>query len=319
MKIPNSTEIGGNVIYQAQVDSRDIDVITAALNGAGVITGGAVTAQTTPNMTVQVAAGIASHVSTLISFAAVSSLAITAADATNPRRDLVVVDTAGTVSVKTGTPAGIPLLPTFNLTTEVVLAEVTVPANTTSIPSTHIVDKRMTISPIGTIERQLTTTTIVNSAVETDILNKTILGGLMATNRKIRVTISGNVLNNTGANTTFTLRIYFGGTVIYSDSTSSVATSASRRPFYIQFEIQNSGAANVNKMGGLVLIGAAGGLATGLGDIGAAGLRESPIAHGATDLAINTANNQIVRVSIQLSTANAAHDFVAKYSTIELV
>ena len=56
--IPNHAD--ANSPFQAEPDSVDFDILAAGYSGSGVISGCAVTAQGTPNMTVAVAAGIVS-------------------------------------------------------------------------------------------------------------------------------------------------------------------------------------------------------------------------------------------------------------------
>lgn len=104
----------------------------------GVFTGCAVTQQASPNMTVAVASGQA-LVKGVISPVAGGNVSIAAADATNPRYDLVVSDNTGTLSAVTGTPAATPLYPASS---NAILAAVLVPANATTIVTADIVDKR---------------------------------------------------------------------------------------------------------------------------------------------------------------------------------
>lgn len=137
--IPNEADAGN--ARQAEIDKVDIDILIAGVDGEGVISGCAVTAQGTPDMTVAVAAGVA-RVSQKRTSVTAGNVTITAADATNPRFDLVVVDDAGTKTATAGTPAASPVFPAIP-TDRVVLAAVYVPANDTAIESGQIVDKRV--------------------------------------------------------------------------------------------------------------------------------------------------------------------------------
>lgn len=126
---------------QAEVDKVDVDILVAAHNGNRVISGCAVTAQGSPDMTVAVASG-----SVLVNGATVSvssgNVTVTAANGTNPRFDLIVVDDTGTKSCTAGTAAANPVFPTIPADS-VVLAAVYVPANDTDIDANQIVDKRV--------------------------------------------------------------------------------------------------------------------------------------------------------------------------------
>jgi hypothetical protein len=152
--IPNSADANAGQAQQARPDSADFTILANGYNDVGIESGCAVTAQGTPNMTVQVASGtvhIASRGS--ITVAAVSSLSIAAADANNPRTDLVTVNTSGTVSVTTGTAAGTPVFPVIPANS-VVLAAVFVSAGATSITNANIIDKRLFVPPYDLAQHQ---------------------------------------------------------------------------------------------------------------------------------------------------------------------
>lgn len=128
----------------------------------------AVTQNGTPNMSVNVAAGGAFVRGTQSANQglyhlwndATVNLAIAAADATNPRRDLVIAQVRddfysgsskdGRVLVVTGTPAASPSDPSLSsYPNAVVLARVAVAANATSIVTANITDLRTRIAATG--------------------------------------------------------------------------------------------------------------------------------------------------------------------------
>ena len=112
----------------------------------GVIFGLEVEAQTVPDMTVKVMYGVAyDSLDTRHSTDEVPVLAITAADAANPRIDVVYLDQYGVMGVEAGTPAAQPTAPT-KPEYSVLLAEVAVGALVTKIEAANITDKR-TILP----------------------------------------------------------------------------------------------------------------------------------------------------------------------------
>ena len=100
--IPNQADAG--VSAQAEVDSVDFDILAAAYNGNGVVSGCAVTAQGTPDMTVAVASGVVSIAGVIYSVTGANGT-ITTAHASNPRFDLVSINTSGTIVVTAGTAA----------------------------------------------------------------------------------------------------------------------------------------------------------------------------------------------------------------------
>lgn len=141
--IPNSPDAA--FADQAEPDAQDLRIITDGSAGTGVLTGCAVTAQGSPDMTVAVAAG---GVIVAGAYAAVTAgnVTITAADGTNPRFDLIVVSSAGVKSATAGTASSNPVFPTIPASS-VVLAAVYVPASDTAINSNQIVDKRVSVGP----------------------------------------------------------------------------------------------------------------------------------------------------------------------------
>ena len=137
--IPNSAD--AEHVSQAQPDSRDFSgILVPAFQGTGIITGCAVTAQGAPNMTVAVAAGQIA-VGGTAAVVTGGNVAITAADPTNARFDLICVDNTGAKTAVAGVPAVAPVFP--DPAGKVVIAAVRVPAGVASINAAKIVDKRV--------------------------------------------------------------------------------------------------------------------------------------------------------------------------------
>ena len=124
----------------------DINALVAGIGADGVLTGCTVTAQGSPDMTLAVAAGevLVSGTKALVT---AGNVTITTADATNPRIDLVVVNSSGTKSVTAGTAAASPKAPDIPASS-VLLAMVYVPAGDTAIQSNQITDKRVVVRPL---------------------------------------------------------------------------------------------------------------------------------------------------------------------------
>lgn len=128
----------------SRIFQTDLDVVVAGIGGSGVYTGGAVTIQGSPDMTLAVAAGTAIFGGTPITIGA-GNVTITSADSTNPRMDLVVINTSGTKSVSAGTAATNPFPPGVPANS-LVLAMVYVPAGATAISNqAQVIDKRVII------------------------------------------------------------------------------------------------------------------------------------------------------------------------------
>lgn len=143
--IPNTVDAAFAV--QAEPDSRDFDIITAASGQTGVVTGCAVTTTGTTNGSVSVAVGTVRIAGRKIAVAT-GAVAIAANATGNPRFDLITVDTSGTKAVVAGTAAATPVFPTIPAS-RVVLAAVYV-ANghtvATNLAANTITDKRVIIT-----------------------------------------------------------------------------------------------------------------------------------------------------------------------------
>src|SRR3990167_2635392 len=131
-------------VDQAEPDAVDFAILLDGIEGDGVISGCAVTAKATPDMTVAVASGTVRLGGSNSSVTA-GNLTIGAASATNPRFDLIAVNSSGTKSVVAGSAAGNPVFPQIPASS-IIIAAVYVPANDTAINSTQITDKRVTVA-----------------------------------------------------------------------------------------------------------------------------------------------------------------------------
>lgn len=123
-----------------------IDVLTTQeleSTGSGVISGLTVTTQSTPDMTVNVASGIV-HMpnGTRLTPTGNSALTITTADTTNPRIDIIYVNTDSTIGYIEGIPSSSPVIPDTPSDT-FLLVQINVEANVTSIIDSYIIDKRI--------------------------------------------------------------------------------------------------------------------------------------------------------------------------------
>ena len=143
--IPNHAD--ANSAFQAEPDSVDFDILAAGYSGSGVISGCAVTAQGTPNMTVAVAAGVVIVAGVRASVTGANST-IGTADGTNPRCDMITVNNSGTIATTAGTAASVPELPSIPANS-VVIALIFVPANDTTIATAQITDKRVFVGSGG--------------------------------------------------------------------------------------------------------------------------------------------------------------------------
>lgn len=136
--IPDKGE--GDNDLQSILFQESLDVLVAGLSGVDcVVSGCAVTGGA--DMTPAVASGVV--ISNGVWFSVTGAdVTISTADATNPRLDLIVVNSSGALAVRAGTPAAAPK-PPARTANDVVLALVYVPASDTTIATTQITDQRV--------------------------------------------------------------------------------------------------------------------------------------------------------------------------------
>lgn len=160
MPIPNSS--GATWPSQAEPDSIDFEIISAATNAYGIVSGCACTpASSGSTLGVAVASGSV-HVGSSTPVA-VTGATVTpgAAHSTLPRYDLVTANTSGTLAVVAGTAAAAPEFPAIPAS-RTVLCTVYIPAAATSITASNIVDKRQLVNRTPEFGTGATTTAAGN-------------------------------------------------------------------------------------------------------------------------------------------------------------
>lgn len=159
---PAAAVNAGTFTAQAQPDKVDIDIIAAGIGGTGVVSGCAVTASGS-GLTANVASGTITVAGTSVSVSSGSGTP-GAASGTYPRIDLVVVNNAGTISITAGTAASAPCAPNVPASS-VCLAFLYIPANLTTLASTHITDKRVVQPPASGAFSLISSQTLSGSVV----------------------------------------------------------------------------------------------------------------------------------------------------------
>jgi len=108
---------------------------------------------------------------------------------------------------------------------------------------------------------------IVNTNAETDLLSYTVPANTLGTTHALRVSISCDYFNNSGANRTFVLKIKYGSTTMYNDTSDSIAVLSSRRPVTIDFILFPKNATNSQGVVGMITLSGVGLATTGFGDL----------------------------------------------------
>lgn len=300
-----------------------LKALWAAMDGVDcVLSGCAVTAQASPDMTVAVAKGSVLTAGVLKPVTA-GNVTITAADSTNPRIDLVVVNSSGTKAARAGTAAANPAPPALTAN-DVLLAVVYVPANDTTISTNQISDLRCTrtqgpICIYKTTAAETTNTTA--SAIEA--LNKansgvTIPSGLFLSGKILRVRLGGNMLINSGTPTVRVV-IQYGGTVMFSDISGAATADTDRNPWFLDFDIVAQANNDQSLIGNLNMgiLAAKTAPTTGLGD--AWSTAENIGAVSGSAAVDSNAADRLLSVQITFSVSNAANELVVESASVELL
>lgn len=321
--IPDKGEGDSNI--QSVLFQEYLDVLAEGINGKNcVLSGLAITGGA--DMTPAVAKGAVLSNGIMYAVAA-ADVTIGTADGTNPRIDLVVVNSSGALAVRAGTAAANPKPPARS-SNDVVIGAVYVPASDTSIGASQITDLRVMreLGPIC-IYKQTTAAVTNNTSSAIHMLNSagsglTIPNGLFLSGRVLRVKLWGNALINSGT-PTLTLLVSYGGTTMFSDTSAATVADADRRVF--AFEILISAQANNDQA--MAIFGGVNDWATGisapttgLGDFwGAAGSNETAQVGAGSAAVDSDAANRVLAVTWTFSTANAANELVVEGATVELI
>lgn len=298
------------------ITQRAFEVVARGVAGNCVLSGCAVTAQGSPDMTLAVAKGAALSGNVLLAVTA-GNVAFSAAHATLPRIDLLVVASNGTKTVRAGTPAARPL-PAALTAGDVCLAFVYIPPADTAIESDKFLDTRMFRNgPI--IVGKLSTPVVRNntSSAET-FITLTMPNGLLVSGRQLRVKCGGTMLLNSGT-PTVTLRLAFNGTTLFQDVTGAATADADRLMWDLEFTLVAQADNDQACVGRLQLspVAAKTAPASGAGDIAGTAALVNPIG-GSSAVDVTTADRDLV-VQWQMSVQNNANEITMEYATAELI
>lgn len=126
------------------------------------------------------------------------------------------------------------------------------------------------------------------------------------------------LLNNSGANRTYTLRTKFGGTTYVDDALIAVPTSAALRTMNVRVRVANDGSTTTQWLDTTVTVSAPLAVTTGLsGDFGTAPLiSEASIANSG---AITQTNSAVLAFSLQADAATATQTITLRYALLQLI
>lgn len=320
--VPDKSEGDANI--QSVLFQEYLELIIEGINGQNcVLSGLAITGGA--DMTPAVAKGAVLSNGTLFAIAA-ADVTIGTADATNPRIDLIVVNSSGALAVRAGTAAANPK-PPARTANDVVIGAVYVPANDTSIETTKVTDMRVmrTTGPL-VIFKETASKAQANSTSAVSIFNAapSIPSGLLLAGRALRVRAVGGMLHNTTTTMTLTIEISYGGTTVFQDVTAAYGTTANAdyKPWTLEF-VLSAQANNNQRMGGFFAHGLQTAAApnTGIGDIGADEiLSTAPIGGADGGISVDSdAGNRTLDIQFTMSAASASHAWTCQSIIVELI
>jgi hypothetical protein len=318
--IPDKGE--GDNDLQSVLFQEYLEVLVAGINGADcVLSGCAVTGGA--DMTPAVAKGAVLSNGVLFPVTA-GDVTIGAADATNPRIDLIVVNSSGTKAVRAGTATANPKPPARSAN-DVVIAAVYVPTNDTSIETTKCVDMRMMRTQGPIVIHKVTTARTINTSAAANSIWATppvIPSGLFLTGKILEVEAGGNMLVNSGT-PTLRLEVLYGGTTMYSFITAASVADADRCAWFLRFKLvaqSNTDQAMAGHFELSDLVAARPTPTAGIGSIQTnTATAEGPCAISGAAAVDSDAADRILDVRFTFSVSNAANEFIAEYATVELL
>lgn len=114
----------------------------------------------------------------------------------------------------------------------------------------------------GVIDRSPAQLDIVSSALAANLYYPTIPAGALSTDRKVRMTLGGDILQN--ATAIPTISVYYGATILWQ-SAIGFGNDADRHVWRMTVEMQNINSASVQWMDGEFVLGDASAAAVGTG------------------------------------------------------
>lgn len=295
---------------------RQLEVLARSVNDY-VVVGCAVTAQGSPNMTLAVAKGTVFTNGVLRAIAA-ANVNISAAHATKPRFDVVVIDASGNKVVRAGTPHPNKPSPPDLQGNDVALAFVYVPPGDTAIGPAQISNARvLTNSGPILIGKRTAALVFNNTSAAQDYLTLVLPSGLLLSGRIVKVRMGGTMLLNSGT-PTVTLRIAYGGTTMHQSTTGAATADADRLAWSCEFDLvaQANNDQFVSGFWRISPLGAKTAPNTGIGNLAAGGV---PVPIGGSAAIDSDTADRTLLVQMTMSVQNAADEIALEYATAELM
>jgi hypothetical protein len=291
---------------QATPMGADLDNLLSASTGYAVIEGLVVSAGT--GLSVSVAAGTVALKELFATVAAAANQALTTADATNPRIDLVVITSAGAVAIRTGTAAALPIAPDMTAL-DILLAVVYIPATATTLAAGNLRDKRITIEPHGLVylanPTANTTTTTTNTTVAAGL---TVPANYLVAGNHFRIRAHA-VYTSVAAPGNLTVRCLYGATVLATSGAVALTASQTAKGILVELDISVISTTAMEAQGALDIN--TGAVTAARWDMGSA-----VATRNVANVTVDTTTAKALTLDFTLSVANTA--FRWRTMTIEL-
>ena len=201
----------------------------------------------------------------------------------------------------------------------IVTDQITTNAITTDkILDANVTDAKLASTFTRVLDRETTQQVVNTSSIEETVFTHTIPANTLSTNRAIRFTMHFDWLLNSGT-PTFTLRIKFGATTLYSGVSGTHTASSTRRPGFLVLMLNNQNATNVQAFGGTLIMNNTGSTTTGLGDISDDEMDGGHLGSISGTSTIDTTVDSNFVITIQMDVSNVANEFRKNGAILELL
>jgi hypothetical protein len=175
--------------------------------------------------------------------------------------------------------------------------------------------------PVSVIGRHTGTVTVTGTTAETDLLNQTIPGGLMGTDRMLRITLAGARFNNSTVAMGATVRLYLGTVLAHQSPVPLLPVSTTWAPMVMMLWI---GAENATTLvwGMIFGQGAQGGATVGIGKYRNTDQNTKPSGAGIvriSTVSVDTTVPWTVRWTVQHGSSSSRVETRRHWAVVELL
>ena len=121
------------------------------------------------------------------------------------------------------------------------------------------------------LDTNMNTVTVANTITETSIYSFTVPANLLQSSGGIRVDLSGQLLNNSGAGRTIQVKVKYGSTTMWADVSDSIGVGTAARGFSLWLILGANASTSAQKLTGAIYVGDKTAPTTGVGELGGVG------------------------------------------------